>query len=40
MVKYTLDLIWFNASSMQDEFEPLTIDTLMKNYYLIYKKTN
>lgn len=39
MAKYTLDLIGFKASFIQDKFESLTIDTLLKYYYLIFNKT-
>ena len=40
VAKYTLDLTCVKASSIQNKFESLTIDTLLKYYYLIYNKTN
>ena len=39
MAKYTLDLTGVKASFIQDKFETLTIDTLLKYDYLIFKKT-
>ena len=39
MAKYTLDLTCVKASFIQYKFESLTIDTLLKYYYLIYNKT-